>query len=138
MDQATLPSFRFVSWPHSEPPGRAGAGSRAAPCPWCSPRQEHSYIKVRDSPTGSLPCSAAPFHTKAHFSASQKLGEYPRTGPNSLPVSLELVAGTVAMAKCCGALLGWGLHRVLSARDTEGIEHIPGYLNKRNESASCR
>lgn len=69
-------------------------------------------------PSGLCPACLAPLRAPSEAAAGSRAGEIPQDKASSFPVSLELVAGTVTLAKCGGALVGRELQWAPSATDT--------------------
>lgn len=69
-------------------------------------------------PSGLCPACLAPLRALSEAAAGSRAGEIPQNKANYFPLSLELVAGTVTLARCCGALVGRQLQWAPSATDT--------------------
>lgn len=69
-------------------------------------------------PSGLCPACLAPLRAPSEAGAGSRAGEIPQNKANSFPFSLQLVAGTVTLARCYVALVGSQLQWAPSATDT--------------------
>ena len=70
-------------------------------------------------------CLLPPLRAPSDAGAGSRAGEIPQNKASSFPVSLELVAGTVTLVRCHGALVSTISNRAPCLSSTQELGHTP-------------